>query len=426
MKKSLLLLLLGVLALLAAVGARAKAGSAAAAASGQLTVIGPWANQDAESFRAVLSGFMAANPGVTVTYTHAVGDVATSIDSSVDTTAAPDLGILPLPADQAALTTLSRAGTLKPVSFALPQVIASYAYSWRSLGTVDGKLMGLFFKARNNSALWYDQKAFASLKLKPPASLADLRNDAATIRAHGLEPFSLSTTGPGLSNLFQSLYLDLQGNQRYDRLAEGKIPWTDPSVTSTLDRLQVLVSGSRAGSGPHAALSTSYQQAVQNVFGSPLKAYFATGGSSVYPLLYSAKAVRPLSRFGVFAFPAIDPPSPPSVIGDADAVVMVKDSLAARALVSYLASPQAATVWAGRNGDFLSPNRGVSATAYAVSQMGTLAESLTAANTFRFGLLDAEPAAFRDILTRQLTQLVQGKTTADRVAHALAAAGSAG
>jgi ABC-type glycerol-3-phosphate transport system substrate-binding protein len=124
MKKSLLLLLLGVLALLAAVGARAKAGSAAAAASGQLTVIGPWANQDAESFRAVLSGFMAANPGVTVTYTHAVEDVATSIDSSVDTTAAPDLGILPLPADQAALTTLARAVTLKPVSFALPQVIA--------------------------------------------------------------------------------------------------------------------------------------------------------------------------------------------------------------------------------------------------------------------------------------------------------------
>lgn len=424
MKK--LLLLIGALALLATLGARAKAGSAAATATGQLTVTGPWTNQDAQSFRAVLSGFMAANPGVSVTYSPAAGDVAASITSSAGTAAAPDLAVLSLPADRQALTTLSQAGTLKPISFALPQVMSSYAYSWRSLGTVDGKLMGLFFKAENNSALWYDQKAFAGLKLNVPTSLAGLKADAAAIRAHGIAPFSLSTSGPGLSNLFQSLYLSLQGNQQYDRLAAGTLAWTDPSVTSTLDRLRVLVSGPNGDTMRKITLSATYQQAVQNVFGSPLKAYMGTGGSSVYPVLYSAKAVRALSSFGVFAFPSTNPSSPPRVIGDADAVVMVKSSPAAQALVSYLASPQAATIWAGRNSDFLSPNRKVGASAYAVSQMGALAKSLTAANTFRFGLADTKTMAFQETLTRQLAQLVLGKITAAQAAHNIAAAVPAG
>ena len=42
---------------------------------------------------------------------------------------------------------------------------------------------------------------------------------------------------------------------------------------------------------------------------------------------------------------------------------MFKDTPAARALVTYLATPEAATIWA-KQGGFSSPNKGVPASAY--------------------------------------------------------------
>ena len=47
----------------------------------------------------------------------------------------------------------------------------------------------------------------------------------------------------------------------------------------------------------------------------------------------------------------------------ATSIVMFKDTPAARALVKYLATPEAATIWAKRGG-FSSPNKGVPASAY--------------------------------------------------------------
>ena len=45
-------------------------------------------------------------------------------------------------------------------------------------------------------------------------------------------------------------------------------------------------------------------------------------------------------------------------MGGGDIVVMFKDTPAARALITYLATPEAATIWASRGG-FSSPNKNV-------------------------------------------------------------------
>ncbi len=396
------LIWLAVLASTMLLGAVAASASSAAADPGQLTILGPWQGRDATSFQAVLSGFMQANPGITVTYKPVAGDVAAAVPTS-----SADLAVLSLPTDQGAMATMERSGILKPIDFAAPAVSANYAYSWKLLGSVDGKLTGLFFKATNRSAFWYDTQSFKNLGVSAPSSLSGLGQLVQSLKGHGAAPFAISGgSAVALPNLFQNLYLAYEGNHLYDQLATGKLPWSDPSVAHVLTIFKSMFGSSFAGGT--ASLAAPYSAAVQAVFGTPMRAFMVPGGSATLPVLYSAKAVRPLSQFTAFAFPQVSKKAPARVIGDADAVVMAKDSDAARALVSYLATPEAATIWAKQGGFYLSPNRKVTAAAYAVPQMGELAQALTGANTFRFAISDTEPSAFKTTMNLQLRRYLEG------------------
>jgi alpha-glucoside transport system substrate-binding protein len=412
------LLWLAVLASAVLLGAIAATASPAAADSGQLTIIGPWQGKDAASFQAVLSAFTQQNPEVTVTYKPVTGDVAAALPAS-----AADLAVLSLPADQAAMAAMERSGALKSLDFAGPAITANYAYSWKLLGSVDNKLTGLFFKATNRSAFWYDTAAFKNLGLTPPKTWHEFRQVVDKIEASGLSPFALSgASNVALPNVFQNIYLTFQGNRAYDNLAAGALSWHNSTVYGALNVLKnVFRKGIAGGTG---SLSQSYPQAVKQVFGSPMKAYMVPGGSAVLPVVASSNAMRPLSRFSVFAFPQLGKKSAPRVIGDADAVVMAKDSPAARSLINYLATPAAAAIWAKRGGDFLSPNNHVLASAYAVPQMATLAHALAGAGAFRFAIADMKPATFARTMTLQLERYLRKPTTAgDVVAHIAIAAG---
>lgn len=412
------LIRLAALASLAVLAVISAGASTAGAASGQLSIIGPWQDAEAASFQAVLQDFTQRNPGVTVTYRPAAGDVAAALPAS-----GADLAVLPLPADREAMAALSRNGTLKPLGFAAPAVAANYAYSWKLLGSVDGKLTGLFFKATDRSAFWYDLAAFKNLGLEAPTTWAGLRRVVTKIRQAGLAPFAVSgSDAVALPNLFQNVYLTFQGNRAYDALSSGALSWHDPSVYGSLGVLDRMFRTNLAGGT--GSFSKPYLQAVKDVFGSPMKAYMVPGGSAVLPVLASSNAVRPLSQFGVFPFPQLTASSAPKAIGDADAVVLAKDSPQARALVEYLATPQAAEIWAGRGGDFLSPNENVPASAYSVPQLATLAHAVASANTFRFPLADLKPAPFRLTLDRQLERYLTTPSVAgDVVAHIAIAAG---
>jgi alpha-glucoside transport system substrate-binding protein len=72
---------------------------------------------------------------------------------------------------------------------------------------------------------------------------------------------------------------------------------------------------------------------------------------------------------------------------------MLKDNPAARALVSYLATAEAATVWANRGG-FASPNRNVKPSAYHDPLNRKTASALAHAKIFRFDMSDLQPASF--------------------------------
>jgi ABC-type glycerol-3-phosphate transport system substrate-binding protein len=295
-------------------------------------------------------------------------------------------------------------------------VKANYAFSWKTLGSVDGRLYGVFLKATNHSAFWYDLRRFQRDGLQPPTSWTGLQRLSDTLVAKGLKPFAVGgSSSITLPDLFANVYLMLQGNRSYDALSRGTIRWTDPSVRDVLRTLRsVLVNPDRIAGGLES-LRTDYPSAVQKVFGSPQRAGMVAGGSAVLPVLYTAKAARPIQQFGAFPFPTADGRASSRVIGEGDAAVMVEDSPQARALVSFLATPAAATIWAKRGGDFLSPNRAVDLGAYATPAMRTLATALTRASVFRFGIAAAKPAAFATTLNRMLIDYIRHPSQVSRI-----------
>jgi len=75
--------------------------------------------------------------------------------------------------------------------------------------------------------------------------------------------------------------------------------------------------------------------------------------------------------------------------------VLMRDTRGGRELLRFLATPEAAEIWA-RRGGFVSPNEGVDIAAYPDPTSRQIARALLDAGGggFRFDLSDLQPAAF--------------------------------
>jgi alpha-glucoside transport system substrate-binding protein len=259
---------------------------------------------------------------------------------------------------------------------------------------VNGKLYGFVFKGANKSTVWYNVKAFNDAGVQPPQTWPDVLSAAKTLKASGVPAYSIAgADGWTLTDLFENIYLRTAGPDKYDQLSKHEIPWTDPSVTTALnDMAQILGDTGNIAGGTQGALQTDFPTSVSHVYTVPPKAAMVFEGDFVQGVITSSTKAQPKSGFNQFAFPSING-SDPSVVGGGDTLVTFKDDAATRAFVEYLATPQAAEIWA-KQGGFASPNKGVDASVYPDPISKATATALADAQTFRFDMSDLAPAAF--------------------------------
>jgi len=395
----LLALLVGVLAFLAAgcggdddeaadTGGTTEGGGGEAV-SGNISVLAVWTGAEGESFQAVLDGFKEENPDVTVSYKSAA-EPATVLSTAVEGGNPPDIAALPQPGF---MTDFAQRGALKPIDFAEDKIKEGFSDSWLDLGTVDGKLYGLFFKGANKSTVWYNAAAFEDAGVEPPADWDAFLEAGDTLKASGVTPYSIGgADGWTLTDLFENIYLRSAGPEKYDQLTKHEIPWTDPSVNEALTEMgKVLQSGNIAG-GTSSALQTDFPTSVTQVFADPPKAAQVLEGDFVGGVIADETTAEPDTGFNVYAFPEIND-SGPVVMGGGDVMVMFKDNPAARALIEYLATPEAAEIWAAKGG-FSSPNKNVDTSVYPDELTKKTASELANAEVFRFDMSDLMPGAF--------------------------------
>jgi alpha-glucoside transport system substrate-binding protein len=383
---------LGLVGLLAVGGGVFSAASASGAqVSGNISIAGIWTGAEQKNFQAVIKGFQKLNPGVKVKYQPAGNNLPTVLATAVKGGNPPDLAAVGQPGTA---RDFAQQGKLKPITFARGTIAKYYSPDWIKLGTINGKLYGLFFKGANKSTVWYSPSAFKTAGITPPTTFDQLINDAKTLRNAGIPAYSIGgADGWTLTDLFENIYLRQAGAAKYDQLSQHKIKWTDPSVKQALTTMaQILGDAQNVAGGSSGALQTDFPGSVTQVFGTPQKAAMVFEGDFVIGNITDQTKAKPFSGFNVFNFPSIGG-SAPAVVGGGDEVIMFKDSPAAQAFVKYLATPAAATIWATKGG-FSSPNKGVKASAYKDPIARRTALALANAKTFRFDMSDLAPPAF--------------------------------
>ncbi|MFF4753023.1 ABC transporter substrate-binding protein [Streptomyces sp. NPDC002514] len=357
-----------------------------------LEVAAVWTGGEQKNFKQVLAEF-EKRTGAKVTFVPAQDPIINFLGSKIAGGKPPDVALLPQPG---AIKQAVDKGWAKPLGAeAQAQLAKNYAQGWQDIGKVGGKQYGAYYKAANKSLIWYNAKAFENAGAQEPKTWQDLLTAARAVYDSGVTPFSVGgADGWTLTDWFENVYLSQAGPQKYDELAQHKIKWTDPSVKEALTTLaQIWGKKDYIAGGANGALQTEFPASVTQTFtgGDQPKAAMVYEGDFAQVNIGETKA-KVGTDAKVFPFPAVGDGTP--VVSGGDAAVVLKDSAAAQALVTFLASADAATIQA-KLGGYLSPNKNVPNSAYPNDVQRTIAKALIASgDDFRFDMSDQAPQAF--------------------------------
>jgi multiple sugar transport system substrate-binding protein/alpha-glucoside transport system substrate-binding protein len=357
-----------------------------------IQVYAVWSGSEQANFKQVLDAF-TQQTGATVTYTSTGDNMSTVLGSKIEGGAPPDVAMLP---QQGLLVQLVSDGSLKKVNADVQAAVdANFAPVWKNLASVDGTLYGVYYKVANKSTVWYRPQAFQDAGISdPPKTWDDFVTDAKTISDSGVTPVSVGgDDGWTLTDWFENVYLSQAGPDKYDQLSKHEIPWTDPSVTKALETLgqlwgdQKLIAGGSSGS-----LQTDFPTSVTNVFGDKPKAAMVYEGDFVAGVITDSTKSKVGTDALMFPFPAAG--AQQAVVGGGDVAAILKDNPASQAFVQYLASPEAAAIWA-KLGGYASANKNLDLSNYPDPIAKAIGEAVVkAGDNVRFDMSDLAPAAF--------------------------------
>src|SRR3954447_8451739 len=131
--------------------------SSPAAVSGSVTFDGIWTGSEAKAFGKVINAFNKVYPNVKINYKPVGNNVPTVLATAIAGGHPPDMADIAQPG---LVKQLAQQGHLKPIGYAKSAIASNFAPSWQQLGSVNGKLYALVFKAANKSLLWYNVPAF--------------------------------------------------------------------------------------------------------------------------------------------------------------------------------------------------------------------------------------------------------------------------
>ncbi|GAA3755872.1 carbohydrate ABC transporter substrate-binding protein [Streptomyces tremellae] len=358
----------------------------------KIEVAAVWTGPEQANFTKVLDAF-EKRTGATVTFVPAQDPIVNFLGTKIAGGSPPDVAMLP---QVGAIDQAVAQKWAKPLGAAAKAELAkNYSKGWQDLGAVGGTPYAVYFKAANKSLVWYNTEAFANAGATVPRTWPQFLKTADTLSASGVTPLSVGAAdGWTLTDWFENVYLSQAGPEKYDQLGKHTIKWTDPSVAKALSTLaQLFGRPDTLAGGPDGALQTEFPASVTQTF---------TGGDAPKAAMVGAadfagvNVRQTKAKIGtdakVFPFPAVGAASP--VVTGGDAAVALKDTPGAQALLTYLASTDAARIWAAQGG-FVSPNKNLDLAAYPDAVQRSIAKALiTAGDDFRFDMSDSMPQSF--------------------------------
>jgi maltose-binding protein MalE len=360
---------------------------------GSVTFDGIWTGAEAASFAKVIAAFNEQYPNVKIKYKPVGNNVPTVVGTAVAGGHPPDMADIAQPG---LVKQLATQGHLKPITYAKSVIGANFAPVWQQLGTVDGTLYALVFKAANKSLLWYNVPAYKAAGVTAPKTWTELLSAAKTLKQSGTPAYSIGgADGWTLTDLFENLYLRTYGQAKYQALSDHKIKWTDPSVITTLKEMAQVIgdTGNLAG-GRAGAIQNGFNDSVTNAFSDPPKGATVFEGDFVGGVITSSTKAKPNTGFNTAPFPAVKAgPNANAVEIGGDLFVTFRDTPAIEAFVKFLATPEAAEAWA-KIGGFGTGNKNVPASVYPDPITKATEAPIGQATSVVFDMSDLQPSSF--------------------------------
>ena len=182
---------------------------------------GIWTSSSGQKqFQDVINAFNKKYPNVKVNYNPVGDSLPTVLATAVAGGHPPDMADIAQPGTVQQFATQ---GKLKPITYATGTINKNYAPGVAQLGTFNGKLYALVFKAANKSLVWYNVPAFKTAGVKPPKTWTQLLAAAKTIKASGTPAYSIGgADGWTLTDMFENIYLRTFGPAKYEALSRAQ------------------------------------------------------------------------------------------------------------------------------------------------------------------------------------------------------------
>lgn len=386
---------------------------------GSVTVLAEWGGNEQDSFLAMIKPFEDAT-GVKVEYT-GTRDLSAVLTTRIQGGNPPDLAAMPNPGQMAVY---ARAGNLVDLSNVLDMSTFKdeYAPTWIDLGTVDGKLVGVFMKSAIKGLIWYDPAVWQEKGYEVPQTWDDMMKLSQDIADSGATPWCVALESGAASgwpgtDWLEDIVLRQSGEQVYDDWLQGKIAWTSPEIKQAWQTWGKIVADPKmVYGGPNTMLTTNFGDVGSPLFTNPPNCYMVHQASFIADFFTQNNPdLKAGQDFDFFGFPPFDAKNPLSTEMAGDIVGMFNDTPQAEALLKYLSSPEAQAIWAQRGGGYLSPNKNVPLNAYPDELSRKAAERLTSAKMAVFDASDMMPQAMNSAFFKAILDYIQSPDTLDSI-----------
>jgi alpha-glucoside transport system substrate-binding protein len=362
------------------------------AGQGRIHIAVLWGGDELAAFEAMVAPF-EKKTGIDIVIESVGRDLSTVLVTRFHAGNPPDMAVMPNPGQMREF--VARKGLI-----ALDRsIVADHPQAFVDLGSIEGKLYGVFIGADLKSLIWYSPKQFKARDYTIPANWGELMALSDRIVAEGKTPWCMGLESGAASgwpgtDWIEDILLRTSGPEVYDRWVNHEIEWTAPPVYRAWEYFGKIARNEKyLFGGTTGALTINFGDSPSAMFMDPPRSFLHRQATFIQGFIRKANPdLVPGRDYDIFVFPIIQHRHGNPLLGAGDLMSAFKDTTETKRLMAYLASAGAQEIWAGKIGK-LGVNTRVDPAIYPDPITAKAAGILRTAKSFRFDGSDMMPAA---------------------------------
>src|SRR5215212_219059 len=393
------------------VGSGATGGSGSTGGSDfsgeEVTVIGSWGESGGEqdSFLAMVKPW-EDQTGAKVKYTGSRG-LGAYLTTAVASGTLPDIAGLPGPGE---MLQFAQSGALKPLDDVLDReaYLADTVPALVELGSVEGKVVGVFMKLSVKGFIWYNTKNYDGTR---PANWDEVMAidpaPADALFCVALE--SQADSGWPGTDWIEDFVIRQSGPEVYDSWVAGTTKWSDPAIKQAFEAFGKVLQNSFGGAAYQN--STYFGDGGNELFKDPPGCKFHHQASFMSSFFEDSGGAKE-GDYDFFVMPEINSEFAGALTGGGDLLGLFSDKPAAQDLMKYLVTAEAQQIWADK-GAFVSSNTKVTTYPNPVEQKS--ADAIKDATVFRFDGGDLMPGTMKAAFFAAMVKFAENPGDLDQI-----------